>query len=161
MPDPAFVGPLTGSYWVAVGYLLAGPYPGGRGLTPAEERIGQVLGVGITCFVDLTQEGDLPPYTSSLPEGITYHRRPIRDFDIPTREDMRRILDTIDASIANGQKVYVHCHGGIGRTGTVVGCYLVRHGMTGAQALATIAERLHNHSPETAAQRTMILSWHD
>ena len=37
--------------------------------------------------------------------------------------------------------VYVHCWGGIGRTGTTVGCWFVRHGRTGDQALAEIAER--------------------
>ena len=37
------------------------------------------------------------------------------------------------------EPVYVHCWGGIGRTGTVVGCWLVRHGMTGDEALAEFA----------------------
>src|SRR3712207_6971239 len=41
---------------------------------------------------------------------------------------------------AEGGLPYVHCWGGIGRTGTVVGCYLVEHGMDGEQAIAAIAE---------------------
>jgi len=61
--------------------------------------------------------------------------------------------------------VYVHCLGGIGRTGTVVGCYLVRHGLPGEEAL----EHLQNlrketpdwwfQSPESSAQKNMILDW--
>ena len=49
---------------------------------------------------------------------------------------LKHILDEIDGAILNGKTVYVHCLGGIGRTGTVVGCYLVRHGIAaGGKAL--------------------------
>ena len=44
---------------------------------------------------------------------------------------MKRILDDVDEAIAGGGLTYVHCWGGIGRTGTVVGCWLVRHGLEG------------------------------
>jgi protein-tyrosine phosphatase len=61
--------------------------------------------------------------------------------------------------------VYVHCKGGIGRTGTVAGCYLVRHGQTPEAALRLIAQRLyHTHmaerlSPEGDEQRALVLRW--
>ena len=45
----------------------------------------------------------------------------------------------IDEAMSAGKAVYVHCWGGVGRTGTVVGCWLVRHGRTGEQALEQIA----------------------
>jgi len=79
------------------------------------------------------------------------------------------ILDTLDASLAAGRKVYLHCFGGIGRTGTAVGCYLVRHGKTGEQALSQLAEwwqAVPKHtrfprSPEIDAQVQFILDWKD
>jgi len=74
---------------------------------------------------------------------------------------MVRILDAIDTALTGEQVVYVHCMGGIGRTGTVIGCYLVRHGQTGAEALQTIA-RLRGglaESPETEEQRRMVRTW--
>ena len=40
--------------------------------------------------------------------------------------------------LAGGRTVYLHCRGGIGRTGTVLGCYLVRQGQTAEEALASI-----------------------
>ena len=73
-------------------------------------------------------------------------------------------LDAIDEAIESGETVYVHCFGGIGRTGTVVGCYLVRHGMTGVEALDQIAQLRQGTpegwqvSPETEEQREMVLS---
>ncbi|NJN80266.1 MAG: hypothetical protein HC797_07245 [Anaerolineales bacterium] len=43
---------------------------------------------------------------------------------------MKNILDTIDNEIENGNPVYVHCWGGVGRTGITAACYLIRHGLS-------------------------------
>jgi len=65
----------------------------------------------------------------------------------------------------DGHTVYVHCQGGMGRTGTVVGCYLVRHGMGGEDALEEIAclrrgtPREGKPSPFRKAQRQVVLNW--
>ena len=75
-------------------------------------------------------------------------------------------MDTIDAALHAGHSVYVHCWGGHGRTGTEVGCYLVRQqGLTGEQALAEV-KRLHatmaDHavtSPERPEQLALVRNW--
>jgi protein-tyrosine phosphatase len=78
---------------------------------------------------------------------------------------MKAILDHIDRAITYEKMVYVHCWGGIGRTGTVVGCYLVRHGLSGPEALERLqilrreTAKWWRSSPETDEQRAMILSW--
>lgn len=71
----------------------------------------------------------------------------------------------MDRALNAQEKVYVHCWGGIGRTGIVVGCYLVRHGITGKTALSEIA-RLREHtrdypypSPTQLSQEQIILNW--
>ena len=74
-------------------------------------------------------------------------------------------IDAIDAALAAGETVYVHCYGGIGRTGTVIGCWLVRRGLNGEEALSYIAARRagtpdgRRASPETSAQRALVLNW--
>jgi protein-tyrosine phosphatase len=72
---------------------------------------------------------------------------------------MSGILDDIDAAVAADKVVYVHCMAGLGRTGVVVGCYLVHHGTSGTEALDEIP-RLRAGitggpmtSPYTEAQR--------
>ncbi len=63
--------------------------------------------------------------------------------------------------------MYVHCWGGIGRTGTVVGSWLVRHGvMAPEQALDLLTELRasdrgagHRRSPETPEQRAFVRRW--
>lgn len=157
--------PFPETYWVDPERLLAGPYPGSRRPERTEARIARFLEAGVTYFVDLTEEGELPSYKPLLLGKARHRRMPIPDFDVPAAQEMRRILDLIDRRLFQGDVVYVHCRGGLGRTGTVVGCYLVRHGMSGRQALQEI-RRLRqttsfpgSPSPETRAQRWMVLGW--
>jgi protein-tyrosine phosphatase len=152
--------PIPASYWVVHGRFLAGGYPGA--LTEAGFRES-----GVTSFVDLTEEHEgLPPYEALLPKDVRFTRRPIVDFGCPTPDQMSETLDLVDSALERGEVVYVHCMGGRGRTGTVVGCWLVRHGSSGEEALAKI-ESLREHvphatwapSPETEEQRQLVRAW--
>lgn len=167
--------PIPESYWVVDNRLMAGQYPGDLAETAAVEKLRRITAVGIDCFVDLTVLGELKPYAHHLKalgahngRVIHHHRMPIRDLDVPNHKEMVAILDLIDSKLYEGNVVYVHCWGGVGRTGTVIGCYLARHGTaTGNQALALI-EELRQHtpkaqaglkSPETRLQTEMVKTW--
>ncbi len=99
--------------------------------------------------------------------SVEYHRFPIGDFGLPSPAQMKAILDQIDESLGAGHKLYLHCWGGIGRTGTTVGCYLVRRGLGGNEALRQLAEwwrevpksRIHPDSPETREQAGFVQDW--
>ncbi len=168
--------PIPESYWVIHNQLIAGQYPADRFSEAITlQNLRKLTGAGVSCYVDLTQAGELSPYDGYLPQlskeyarSIEYHRLPIRDMNVPTRAVMVTILDLIDHEIADGHTVYVHCWGGIGRTGTVVGCFLARHGTaTGQAALEQIARlrrdtpraREGRASPETPAQDAMVVNW--
>lgn len=159
--------PIHNSYWVEPGQFLAGAYPGGWTEVETRENIHRYIDTGITFFIDLTEPHERMHYQPMLeehPRALEYRRTSFRDMSVPTPEHMREILDTIDTAIGEGSTVYVHCWGGMGRTGTVVGCYLVRHGMTGEEALRQIAEwrtGLPGRSPETNQQRQMVLNWQE
>src|SRR5258708_23519110 len=130
--------PLPNSYWVLPGKLLAGEHPrrGANTLIEARERLRALMDAGIDCFLDLTMPDELEPYERELPPGVQYVRRPIRDHSIPAQpEHMVEILGFIERALREKRRIYVHCHAGIGRTGTVAGCFLVERGSAGDEAL--------------------------
>ena len=170
--------PIPNSYWVIPGKFLAGEYPGAKQRKQAVIKVRALLDRGINLFVDLTdstREHWLKPYREILVEEWRYRddlvfrlsQSPIVDLGVPSKPEMVGILDTIDRGLDEGMVVYLHCMGGVGRTGTVVGCWLVRHGMTGSEALQQIArwwqgvEKAYRapQSPETAEQREFVLGW--
>ena len=141
-------GPMENSYWVIPGRLAAGEYPGEPNPRDAAAKLRTLLRAGIDHFIDLTTERDwLEPYAEmAVREGrrlgmkVVLERHPIVDMRVPrSPRQAAEVLDAIDAALDVGKTVYLHCWGGVGRTGTMVGCWLVRHGSTGEDALARIA----------------------
>jgi hypothetical protein len=169
--------PISESYWVVPGSFLAGGYPfSSFNEVVIRQRCAAFLEAGFNTFFDLTRTGELPAYLPSLQEeagrhgiSIDYQRIHFQDKGLPAHEQMAVLLDGVDAALATGRKVYLHCWGGIGRTGMTVGCWLVRHGLTGGQALIRLNElyrtsgqsRFFPQSPETDAQVQFILNWTD
>ena len=167
--------PIPESYWVVPGNFLAGGYP----ISSAEETVARqclaaLLDAGFNTFFDLTNPGELPAYLPFLQEEaarhgipIEYQRFTIQDKGLPTHARMAVLLDALDAALAAKRKIYLHCWGGIGRTGTTVGCWLARHGLTGGQALIRLNEfyrtseqsRTYRQSPENDAQVRFVLGW--
>ena len=162
--------PIADSYWVERGSLLAGAYPGSLDVVEATQKLHSLLDAGVSVFIDLTEDGELNPYMEilgrdahSLGVAAQHQRRPIGALGVPTASAMISTLDAIDDALKSGVGVYLHCAGGVGRTGTVVGCYLVRHGLTGVEALEHLARLRQGtpnawmESPVTSEQRQMVL----
>ena len=157
--------PIRSSYWAAEGFL-AGEYPGSGDADEAARRLRAFADHKVTLFVDLTHPADgLEPYDRLLGGTARRIAHPIADMGTTTIPHMARILDDVDTALEDGGAVYVHCWGGIGRTGTVVGCWLMRHGLDGGDPIARIAELRRDvadawmPSPQTSAQRAMVTGW--
>ena len=170
--------PHENTHWVAPGTILAGEYP--RNLendAASREKLKAFTDAGFQTFIDFTREGELSPYAQWLPDGVRHVRIPVRDLSVPESEDdMRLALDLMDESVETGKKTYVHCWGGIGRTGTAVGCWLARHESDplpypANKDMLGILEQLDEiwqdnakstrivHVPETEDQKDYILGW--
>jgi len=172
--------PFARSYWVVPGKFLAGYYPGDISPLEMERKLRGLISTGIRYVINLMEEAEhdwygglfvpyqhhLEKYAQEKDVNITYVRHPIRDMHIPTHEVMETILDEIDLAIENKKPVYVHCLGGKGRTGTVVGCYLMRHGIATKSTVFEIIQHLRRNdpesrypSPESTIQRHMVMNW--
>lgn len=121
--------PLHQSYEVSVGpeIIYAGEYPGDKNNESAKQKIKHMVHFGVRHFIDLTEEGELRPYAHLLPEEATYYRFPIKDCGVPKSvDDVYQLLHRIDELKQQEGYIYIHCWGGIGRTGTIIACYLAK-----------------------------------
>ena len=160
--------PIDNCYWVVPGKLLAGEYPRNLDDASSPQKIARLTDVGVSVFIDLTEAGELSPYAQWL-DGASHHRFAVVDASVPRSASLTtEILDAIDHHISEGRTVYLHCWGGIGRTGTIVGCWLARHGHPGQVGLGRLEElwqqcpkSRYRKSPETQEQRDYVLDWQE
>jgi protein-tyrosine phosphatase len=149
-----------------------------------DARLNALLDAGIRSVIDLMDEDEVlehengehfKPYEDRLEQlalkrgdVIEIQRHTIANGGTPSPQEMQLILDAIDAEIeGRNSPTFVHCSDGHGRTGTVIGCYLARHGIaTGKEVLAKIAElrapheELASHkSPANIVQERLVTRW--
>lgn len=172
--------PFQRSYWAVPSKLIGGCYPGDIDAGQMEAKLTGLAKAGVTLVVNLMEETEVNRNGQSFVDYgpildhlvaekhrvIRRERFPIRDMSIPTNVGMRTILDAIHHEIDEGGVVYVHCWGGRGRTGTVVGCYLLESQMETADTVLERLRKLTDHAPghfqptpQTTEQRDFVLAW--
>lgn len=161
--------PIENSYEVTKN-IYAGEYPRNKDDESSYAKLKHFESFGITHFVDLTEVGELQPYESLLYKGAKYFRFPIKDESIPqSTEDVRGLIAKITKVIKDSPKakVYIHCWGGVGRTGLIVGCLLGELYRKNYDETLKMLEQLFmacpksakRHTPETAEQHQFIAKY--
>ncbi len=164
------------SYWVLPGKLLAGPYPFAPARAEGIARLASLLDAGVEAFLDLTEEGEVLRGLPVQPYGIELERLaasrglaaghvrvPIRDMSAASEDSLERALREIDGALAAGKTLYVHCLGGVGRTGTAIGSWLVERGLAAPGEAVGLLARYRDWpgasvSPETPGQVALVES---
>lgn len=127
---PASRGP-NGFHWLVPGRLAGCPMPGA--MLPLDHDLGLLRTVGVTVLVNLTEK---PMIQTAIPaHGLRTLHMGVEDRNAPPLMWMKMLLVKIDRLIRQGEVVAVHCLAGLGRTGTVLGAWLVREGLTAEEAL--------------------------
>ena len=100
-----------------------------RGGAPSAEGYRNLAAAGVTTVVDLRAEDGLDADVRIVEElGMRLVRIPIRDGQAPSMDKVEEFLAATEES---GGTVFVHCGAGVGRTGTMVGAYLVEQADVG------------------------------
>ena len=170
-PDRLEHYPIINSYRVGESdsRLFAGEYPGTYPGDKDDEKgiykLKCLVCFGITHIIDLTEEGVMRPYSQWLPKGVVYRRFPIADVSVPVDTvSVMKLLDDVEDILANDKhKVYIHCYGGVGRTGTIVGCWIGRQCRDYDAALSMLRtyfnqcpKAVNRVTPETEEQKRFI-----
>jgi hypothetical protein len=120
---------------------LFGGYPNHNTLTELQQE-------GVTWFVDLTNsnEKNTTTYSDKVNNWVNY---PIKDGDVPKNKKKFMIflilIQLILESLKPGEKIYLHCRGGHGRTSLVIACFLGFALNLPSQTSLNLARTLHNN----------------
>ncbi|MCC6174004.1 MAG: dual specificity protein phosphatase family protein [Chloroflexi bacterium] len=136
--------------WLVDGQVLACAYP------RRERALAGLHRRGISVLVNLHER---PHDAARLRRyGLVDVHVPVRDFTAPTPAQLRRGVAAIEDAVGDGKRVAVHCGGGLGRTGTLLACYLISRGHSPADAMARV-RACRPGSIETRAQVDAIKAY--
>jgi atypical dual specificity phosphatase len=133
--------------WLYQDRLLACAYPWGT------DGLADLAAQGVDVVVNLHERGHDPARLSRL--GLTEVHLPVADGTAPSAEQLTHGVRAIDRALMEEKRVAVHCAAGLGRTGTLLACYLVSTGLDATAAIARVREARPG-SVETADQQAAI-----
>ncbi|MGA7219687.1 MAG: dual specificity protein phosphatase family protein [Candidatus Sulfotelmatobacter sp.] len=151
-------------YWLDEswpGRLAVGPRPRGGewlGEDVAAWRRARVDSVLSLLTPDEEQDLDLQNEASEVrSQGMSFTSFPIPDRQIPKSETkLAEVLENAMDALSAGKNLLVHCRQGIGRSGLVAACLLVKKGMSSGAAVESVSAARGVSVPETIEQRHWI-----
>ncbi|WP_148677163.1 protein-tyrosine phosphatase family protein [Staphylothermus hellenicus] len=138
--------------WIVPNKLAQGPLPRINEL----ENLSRVFDVFIVLIMPHEVPGGIDYYLSMLNSyGIEYVHVPTPDFHPLQLLELYYLSNYIEKQISSGRRVYVHCRGGVGRSGLVTASYLVYKGQDLIGAVKYLRERIP-YALETIGQQRML-----
>ncbi|MFZ5481648.1 MAG: isochorismatase family protein [Myxococcota bacterium] len=148
-------------------------FPGRLGMTlcPGRRDLGRDLGEdlrvlreeGITHVIPLLGADELADLGVAdlgarvTAAGMYCWPLPVRDQGAPSPRETSALVEDVLAVMQAGGRVLLHCRGGLGRTGTIAACVLVRLGVEPDEAIRVVrTARQSSRCVENAAQEGFV-----
>jgi atypical dual specificity phosphatase len=136
--------------WVASG-VLGCAYP------RTDRALAALSGSGVRLLVNLHERPHDPARLRR--HGLREVHLPVRNFTAPTPQQIEHGVAVIAGAVAAGEAAAVHCGGGLGRTGTLLACYLASSEGLGAEEAIGRVRAMRPGSVETPGQLAAIRRW--
>ena len=109
----------------------------GSAIPTSKDEIKWVQEQGVKSIVTIREE----PLADEWIKDVNYLHVMSNDMGVPEFDDLIHTVDFIHRRITHNEFVLVHCLAGLGRTGTVLACYLVKYqNMTADEATQKVRE---------------------
>ncbi len=124
----------------------------GSGMPTTPSEIEWVEKQGVKSIVTMTE--------ASLPEewvkDVKYLHVPTEDLSAPDMDQIDLAVEFIHERIQSNEPVMVHCAAGIGRTGTILACYLIKYQKASARDAIEKVRRARPGSVQSESQEIAI-----
>lgn len=136
--------------WLFENKLAAMAYP------ESEDAFTLLYEIGIQAILNLSELSF--PFKTPAKNGILIRHIPIPDFTAPTLQQVEEAVTMISSCLEQHMPIVVHCIAGLGRTGTILACYLVATKMAANNAIIVIRE-WRPGSIETIEQEAVVYKY--
>ncbi len=142
-------------------FVAMSPLPGKMSL---EEDIELMKSMNISVVVTLVsqeelQEKNLSHFFETLEKNnLEVYHSPIEDYSTPHLEQTDSILNYIQTCLDNQKNVLIHCMGGYGRSGTVMGCFASKY-LNETDPIQYVRNTRGEDAIETEAQEVFVLNY--
>ena len=136
--------------WLFENKLAAMAYP------ESEDAFTLLYEIGIRAILNLSELSF--PFETPAKNGMLIRHIPVPDFTAPTLQQVEEAITMISSCLEQHTPIAVHCIAGLGRTGTILACYLVATKMPANDAITLIRE-WRPGSIETIEQEAVVYEY--
>jgi atypical dual specificity phosphatase len=124
----------------------------GSAIPTSKEEVDWLKEEGVKSIVTIREE----PLEDEWIKDINYLHVHSNDMGVPEFNDLNNSVDFIHKRLENNEPVMVHCLAGLGRTGTILACYLIKYEKMSAGDAITKIRKERSGSIQSYSQEEII-----